>query len=156
MKKIILLTLAAVVFTNGIVFAAGSKLMDIRNKFLVESQEIKGLLPQTKDVILVNSMWCSGAMTISQLDAYFSELGIFNTIKKKEIAGTAIDFLVNWLREIKETNDLNIQSLGSITQNIEPNTKLHLETLKGYYADLNGRIEKEFVKLNALRRVWAH
>jgi hypothetical protein len=154
MKKIILLTLASVVLSSGIVFAAGNKLMDIRNKLLVESQEIRDLSLQTKDVILVNSMWNSSAMAISQLDAYFSELGIFNTIKKEEVTGTAINFLINWLKEIKETNDVNIKSLSSITQNIEPQTKLHLERLKGYYADMNDRIEKEFVKLDALKKVW--
>ncbi|MBI3602071.1 MAG: hypothetical protein HY209_04185 [Candidatus Omnitrophica bacterium] len=154
MKKIILLTLASAIFTSGIVFAAENKLMDIRNKVLVESQEIKALLIKTKDVILVNSMWDSCVMAISQLDAYFSQLGIFNTIRKEEVTDTAINFLVNWLKEIKKTNDLNIESLSSVTQNIEAKTKLSLEKLKGYYADLNGQIDEEFAKLAALRKAW--
>jgi hypothetical protein len=154
MKKLIILTIAAAVLTSGIVFAADNKLTDIRGKILVESQDIRGLLLKTKDVILVNGMWNSCVMSISQLDAYFSQLGIFNTIRKEELTDSAINFLANWLKEIKKTDDLNIESLSSVTQKIEGKTKLHLENLKGDYAQLNSLIDEELVKLDALRKAW--
>jgi hypothetical protein len=156
MKKIILFTLAAVILTSGKVFATENKLMEIRDKILVESQDIKGLLVKTKDVILVSSMWDSCVLAISQLDSYFSQLGIFNTIKKDELTDTSIHFLSNWLKQMKKTNDLNIESLGAVNQKIEGVTKLHLERLKGYYIDLNVQIDEEFVMLGALKKAWVH
>ena len=152
MKRIACMALALAVVVSGIAFAAETnKLMDIRNKILVESQEVRSLLTKTKDVILVNSLWDSCVMAISQLDAYFSQLGIFNTIKKGEVTDTAIGFLVNWLSQIKRTNDLNIQSLSSVTQKVEAKTKLSVEKLKGYYAELNKQLDEELAKLAVLK-----
>lgn len=134
------------------VYAQDSELMNIRNKILVESQELKTVLSNTKDIILVSSMWDSCVLTVTQLDAYFHQLGIFETIKKEDVTTTAIDYLERWLKSIKNTNDLNIKSLSSVTQDIEPKTKLHLERLGGYFFDLNTKIDQELSKLAALKQ----
>lgn len=151
MKKVQLLTLALIVGLSLNVYAQASGLMDIRNKVFAESQEIKVLLSDTKDVILVSSMWDSCILTVSQLDAYFSQLGIFNTIRKENVTPAAIDFLEQWLNGVKNTNDLNIKSLNAVTQDIQGRTKLHLERLTGYFTELNTQVDQELAKLAALK-----
>lgn len=151
MEKTMVMVLALVAGLSFNAHAQATGLMDIRNKILTESQELKTILVDTKDIVLVSSLWDSCVLTISQLDAYFSQLGIFNTIKKEDVTSTAIDFLERWLNGIKNTNDVNIKSLYAVTQDIEPRTKLHLERLSGYFFDLNTEIEQELAKLTALK-----
>lgn len=154
MKKTLLIVLALVagLSFNAYAQATATGLMEVRNKVLKESQEVKALLPDTKDVILVSSLVDSCILTVSQLDAYFSQLGIFNTIKKDDVTPIAVNFLEQWLNNIKSTNDLNIKSLNAVTQNIQAKTKLHLERLTGYFADLNVQIEQELAQLAALKK----
>lgn len=154
MKKTLLIVLALVAGLgfNAHAQATATGLMEVRNKVLKESQEVKALLPDTKDVILVSSLVDSCILTVSQLDAYFSQLGIFNTIKKDDVTPVAVNFLEQWLNNIKSTNDLNIKSLNAVTQNIQAKTKLHLERLTGYFADLNAQIEQELAQLAALKQ----
>ncbi len=152
MKRTLLIVLALVAGLSLSAHAQATGLMDIRNKVLKESQEIKALLANTKDVILVSSMVDSCILTTSQLDAYFSQLGIFNTIKKGDVTPAAINFLEQWLNNIKSTNDLNIKSLNAVTQNIQAKTKLHLERLTGYFTDLNTQIDQELAQLAALKQ----
>jgi hypothetical protein len=152
MKKTMVMILALVAGLSFNAHAQATGLMDIRDKVLKESQEIKALFSDTKDVILVSSMVDSCILTVSQLDAYFSQLGIFNTIKKDDVTPAAINFLEQWLNGIKNTNDLNIKSLNAVTQNIQAKTKLHLERLTGYFTDLNMQIDQELAKLAALKK----
>ena len=152
MKKTMVMILALVAGLSFNAHAQATGLMDIRDKALKESQEIKALFSDTKDVILVSSMVDSCILTTSQLDAYFSQLGIFNTIKKDDVTPAAINFLEQWLNGIKNTNDLNIKSLNAVTQNIQAKTKLHLERLTGYFTDLNMQIDQELAKLAALKK----
>ena len=151
MKKIVFIVLALVILLGKTVFALETRFMNIRSKILIESQEIKSLLADTKDIILVNSMWDSCAMAISQLDAYFSLVGIFNTIKKEDASDAALDFLVKWLNGMKNTNNVNINSLNSVTQKLQAQTQLRLEKLKGYFAELNQQIDAELKKLSAFK-----
>ncbi len=154
MKKtlLIIFVLIAGLGLNAHAQATAAGLMEVRDKVLKESQEIKALFSDTKDVILVSSMVDSCILTTSQLDAYFSQLGIFNTIKKDDVSPDAINFLEQWLNNIKSTNDLNIKSLSAVTQNIQAKTKLHLERLTGYFTDLNAQIEQELAQLAALKK----
>ncbi|MBI5024768.1 MAG: hypothetical protein HZC18_07215 [Candidatus Omnitrophica bacterium] len=152
MKKTMMMILALVAGLSFNAYAQATGLMDIRSKLLTESQKVKALFPDTKDVILVSSMVDSCILTASQLDAYFSQLGIFNTIKKDDVTPAAINFLEQWLNGIKNTNDLNIKSLSAVTQNIQAKTKLHLERLTGYFTDLNTQIDQELAKLAALKK----
>ena len=153
MKKTLLIIFALIagLGLNAHAQATATGLMDIRDKVLKESREIKALFSDTKDVILVSSMVDSCILTTSQLDAYFSQLGIFNTIKKDDVTPAAVNFLEQWLNGIKNTNDLNIKSLSAVTQNIQAKTKLHLERLTGYFTDLNTQIDQELAQLAALK-----
>ncbi len=151
MKKTMMMILVLVAGLSFNAYAQATGLLDIRDKVLKESREIKALFSDTKDVILVSSMVDSCILTTSQLDAYFSQLGIFNTIKKDDVTPAAVNFLEQWLNGIKNTNDLNIKSLNAVTQNIQAKTKLHLERLTGYFTDLNAQIDLELAKLAALK-----
>ena len=152
MKRTLLIVLALAGVLSFNAYAQATGLLDIRDQVLTESREIRALLTDTTDVILVSSMVDSCILTISQLDAYFSQLGIFNTIKKDEVTPAAIHFLEQWLNGIKNTNDLNIKSLNAVTQNIQARTKLHLERLTGYFTDINTQIDQELAKLAALKK----
>lgn len=131
---------------------AAPTLLDTRNKILEESVAIKSLLSTSKDVYLINNMWDSCVLLMNQLDAYFSMLGIFNTIKRENQTQAAVDYLIKWLGEIRHSNELNIKSLSSISDTIDPATKTHLEVLKGYFSELNGYLDAEVNKITLLRK----
>ena len=152
MKKIVLIILIFGIFLNFNVYAAEIPLLDIRNKIFRECRDIQPLLRNSKDIIVVNSMWSSGIMTVSQLDAYFSMIGIFNTIKDEDLAEDPVIYLIKWLNEIKNTNELNIRSLDSITYKVEPATKTQIGKLKGYFSSLNNLIDSESARVSALQK----
>jgi len=123
----------------------------MRNRIFVKSQEIKALLANSKDVVLLNSMWDSCIMTITQLDAYFYMIGIFNTIKKEDLTDASVNYLINWLNEIKKTNELNIKSLNLVTKTLEPRARVHKEKLTSYFSELNKQINNELSRIPALK-----
>lgn len=152
MKKIFYLVFAVLVFFRLDAYAFDSKLLDIRTKILDESKEIKGLLANTKDVILISSLWDACILTTNQLDAYFSMLGIFNTINKKDYSVDAVNYLIDWLNAIKGSNDLNLTSLNSMPQIIEASTKTEMVVLKNYFNELNNQIAVDLNKLSVLKK----
>ncbi len=152
MKKTTLIILIFGIFLNFNAYAAEIPLLDMRNKIFRECRAIQPLLKNSKDIIVVNSMWSSGIMTVSQLDAYFSMVGIFNTIKDKDLTEDPAAYLIKWLDEIKKTNELNIKSLDSIAYKVEPSTKVHIERLRGHFNGLNNLIDGESAKVAALQR----
>jgi len=92
-------------------------------------------------------------MTMSQLDAYFSMLGIYNAVTNEDAAREAADYIYRWLNEIKRINELNIKSLKSVLQLNEPNINTHMDRLRIYYTDLNSRIDIERKKISILSSV---
>jgi hypothetical protein len=97
-------------------------------------------------------MWDSSIMCVSQTDAYFSMIGIFNTIKKESLTEVAVDYLTSWLTEIKRTNELNIKSLDGVTVTMDANTKPRIEKLKGYFKEMNGQINSELSKISSIKQ----
>jgi hypothetical protein len=152
MKKVSVIILVLFIFSGLNAYAADNPVVGMRNKIFEEAKQIKSLLAQTQDIVLVNSMWDSCIMTVSQLDAYFSLVGIFNTIKKDNITESAINYLVDWLKQIKMTAELNIKSLDAITNPLEAKTKAQMDTLKRNFTELNSRIDKELGKHSILLR----
>jgi hypothetical protein len=150
MKKTIFVTLTLVAFLNLSAHAFESQLLEMRNRFFQEAQEIKTLPVNPKNVVLVNSMWDSCLITMAQLDAYFSMLGIFNAVSEESASRQAAAYLISWLNEIKRINELNIRSLRSILQLKDPIINTHMEKLRIYYSDLNNRIDTELKKVSAL------
>ena len=138
--------------------ALETTLFDIRNEILRESNNIKSLIQGPKqaiirDVIVLNSMFDSCIMSSSQLDAYFAMLGIFNTIKDKDVNETSTKYLIDWLNEMKKANDMNITSLqGMSAQSLDSETKLHMDSLKTYFAELTKKIEGELNKISLIKK----
>jgi hypothetical protein len=151
MKKIIF-TLFLSLLLNSSAHAVDFKIFDMRNKIFEESKEIKILLPSSNDTIVLTSMFDSCLIAMSQLDAYFNMLGIFESIKQEDLSNTPIDFIINWLDEIKRSSDLNLKSMTNITQPLETKTKEHIEKLKYYFKELNKIADDELNKLNLLKK----
>lgn len=152
MRKIIFIILTFVIFSSFSVYALDTTLLDMRNQIFKESKELKSLLVNSKDIILVNTMWDSCIIAMTQLDAYFSMVGIFNTIKKEDVKEDAINYLASWLEEIKKTNELNIRSLNAVTLTLEPKIKAHIVKLKDYFGKLNNQINAELDKISLLKK----
>jgi hypothetical protein len=124
----------------------------MRNKIFEESKDLKSLLANSKDIILINSMWDSCIIAMSQLDAYFTMLGIFNTIKEENLKEEVINYLTSWLEGIKKTNELNIKSLDAVSVTLESKTKAHILRLKDYFGKLNDQINAELDKISLLKK----
>ena len=146
LRMAVALSLLAVTIA-GRAYAAQPTLLDMRNKIMVESAQVKDLLRTSKDVYLISSLWDSCLLSMSQLDAYFSMVGIFNTIPKDQAARDAVSYLEQWLREIRRTNELNIKSLSTIKDTIDPSTKIHMDAVKNIFTQLNNQLDMERNKL---------
>ena len=144
MKRVFFITLILIILGNFTIYGLGTDLLDMRNEIFQESKEIKPLLlTNSKDVILLNSMWDSCIMVIMQIDAYFSMIGIVNTIKEENLNEISVNYLIGWLNEIKKTNELNIRSLDSVPQEVAVSTRLRVQKLKVCLKELNELIAGE-------------
>ncbi len=153
MKKVLFIFLMLSIVLNCAVYAADNSLFTMRGRIFEESHKIKALLADSKDVVLVSSMWDSCVILLTQLDAYFSMLGIFNAIKDKELTQDPINYISNWLKGIRDTNELNIKSLNEVTVVNDEKTKPLIEILKAYFKDTNDNISAELKKFDALRKI---
>lgn len=152
MKKTALIMLTLVIFFSFNAYGAEIPLQNMRNKIFNECREIQPLLANSKDIIIVNSMWSSAVMTVSQLDAYFSMVGILNAVKDKELVEDPAVYLIKWLNEVRKTSELNIRSLDSISYKVEPSTKAAIKKLRDYFNGLNGLIDNESARISVLQR----
>ncbi len=128
------------------------ELVNIRSKFVEESQKLSDLLKGTKDVVLVNSMWDACILAVTQLDAYFAMAGIVNA-RNAQMSKEAVDYLISWLNRIKRTNNSNIESLSDTSQAIEAKTVVRMKRLKGYFTQMNDLIDKELNRINILKQL---
>ncbi len=153
MKKTILI-LFLFLFLNSSAWARAIdfKIFDMRNKIFEESKEIKEFFVRSQDSIVLASLFNACILSMSQLDAYFNMLGIFETIQDEDLSDMAVDFLVNWLREIKRTNELSLKSLTDIPQPLELKTQEHIARLKFYFRQLDSIADEELDKLSLIRR----
>jgi hypothetical protein len=151
MKKILFLALTLVLAWSCSAQALETTLIDMRSEILNNAQEIKTYFATTRDPVLLNSMWDSAVMAVSQLDAYFSMLGIFNTIKKENLEDSSINYLLNWLNQLKDTTDLNIKSLAAIKSTADARSKVFVSKLKNTFSDLETRIIKELQTVKQLQ-----
>jgi len=153
MKKIIFTVLVFIVLLSASGYCAdkGNAFIALREKIFAESKELKAFMMQTKDIVLVNSMWDSCIMTMTQLDAYFYLAGISNTIKKKDLSVSAVNYLSNWLNEIKKTTDLNMESLNSVSTTLTEETKVYIQKLNGYFGELKQQVSIELERILKLK-----
>lgn len=152
MKKIIFVLLASVLFSNTHAYAVETSLQDARNKIIGESETIKQSLADSKDPVLMNTMWDSCIMSVSQIDAYSHMLAIYNAITTEKAQRDALVYLMSWLSVTKNSINLNIKSLSNLTIPVEPKTKLHIEKLNELFVNLNHVIDTELNRIAALKK----
>jgi hypothetical protein len=151
MKKIISITLTLLLLLNLNAYALDSLLVNLRDRILEESRQIRDLLKDSKDVIILNAMWNSCNVTITQLAAYFFMIGIFNTIEQEDLTEETIVYLEKWLSEIEKVNTVNIKNLKSFSRQVDSRGRIHVEKLKMLYNDLNTTINSELKKISLIK-----
>lgn len=152
MKRIVTIILIAGFLLCPQVYALDTTLFDIRNEIFEESKQIKSSLSDTRDTVLLNSLWDSCIMSVNQLDAYIYMLRIFNTIRDKDVKKEAIDSLSSWLTEIKNTNNLTVVGLGNISKTIDARTRIYVEKIKTIFVKLNKQVDIELNKIATLKK----
>lgn len=133
-------------------YGSGDTLLDARERFVKESTEVKALIQASKDALVVNSMYDACVVTVTQLDAYFYMLGIFDTIPKEAVSQSAVDYLLQWLAGVKQANRVSVGSLDAIVYDVSVETAGHIKKMKEYYTDLNAKIDGEIDKLGIIGR----
>ncbi|MDD5466055.1 MAG: hypothetical protein PHP73_06950 [Candidatus Omnitrophica bacterium] len=149
MKKKISILLILLIFFSVSGYASQDRLPEMRNKISSESKEIKASFLKSRDIVLMSSMWDSCVMTMTQLDAYFYMVGIFDSVKSPD--EDTVNYLINWLKIIKSTSELNIRGLDSATQILEPKTKIYKERLEADFSELNKSIDSELSRVSMLK-----
>jgi len=151
MKKSILLILVLVLTWCTAAWALETNLISVRNDILKNAQEMKGYFTTSRDPLLLNSIWDSSVMAVSQLDAYFSMLGIVNTIKNEELTADGVKYLLNWLKQIQETTDMNIRGLEAIKTTTDARSKVFVLKLKDIFNGLKNKLDVEYVNMTKLQ-----
>jgi hypothetical protein len=151
MKKITGLVFVLCLFWGGVCSALDNPLVSMRTRFIQESNNIKLMLKNSRDVVLLTSLWDSCFIAASQLDAYFSLIGIFETIKPEDRTEAAINYLLNWLNDIKQTNASNIRSLNSVQAALDKTTNVIVRRMKINIYDLDKIIDTEINRLTVLK-----
>jgi len=155
MKKLVAVTVAVLVFLSAASagYALDTTLLTTRNKIFDESKLLRAQLATSQDVMLLSSLFDSCLLTTSQLDAYFTMLGIFNSIRREDISPVPLDHLTRWLVEIKTTNNLTIKNLeSSLGATIEPANQTTLEKFRDYFVKLNNQIDVDLAKIALMKK----
>lgn len=132
-------------------YCAENSVVSMRKRFLQESGNIKPLLKNSRDVVLLSTLWDSCFIVMTQLDAYVSMVGIIDTVKRQDLQESAVDYLVSWLGEVKNTNNAALASLNSVGSSLDQATIVVVKRMKGDFADLNKILEAETVRLIRLK-----
>ncbi|MCX5692480.1 MAG: hypothetical protein NTX47_02160 [Candidatus Omnitrophica bacterium] len=152
MKKIFYLIMILIILLYSNAYAMdNNQLLDLRNKLFDESKDIKALLRNSKNVVLLNNMWDACIVTMTQLDAYFFMMGIFDAVSKDKWNEEAVTYLELWLTKIKNTDEINLKSLKSFPSDLEAGTLRHAQKMEGYFTDLNDMIDESLNTISKLK-----
>lgn len=152
MRKIFyLITILIILLYSNACAMDNNQLLDMRNKFFDESKDIKALLRSSKNVVLLNNMWDACIVTMTQLDAYFFMMGIFDAVNKDKWNEEAVTYLELWLAKIKSTDEVNLKSLESFPPDLEAGVLRHAQKLEGYFTDLNDMIDESLSTISKLK-----
>lgn len=152
MKKKILTILVLAFFFNATAYALDTAMLDLRNRIFRQANEIKTILMQSGNSLLLNSMFDTCLIAVTQLDAYFSMLAIFESIDSRRLTQGTTDYLINWLEGMRNTNSLNIKNLDAIGPTKDPATDALALKLKSYFNEMNRRIDVELSKIDAIKK----
>ena len=146
MKKIAVIIIVLAVFINATscIFAQEKvTLFGMRLKIFETSKQIRPMLNNPKDALLANSAWDTCMLVMSQLDAYFSMLGILNTVEKEHLNEVMINYLIKWLKDLKDSSETNIKTLEDISSAKTKETIELMAKLKDNLIELNKIIDIE-------------
>jgi hypothetical protein len=150
MKRVILCFMIAVSCVVN-AYALDFKIVNMRGQIFDQSAQIKEMVtPKTRDGVLLTVMFDSCMLAVTQLDAYLSMLGIFETLSGPKGGEDAIKFIIAWLNSIKDSNNLSIQNMDSLMKS-EAKTKEQVKKLRAMFVSFNGIVDEELRKLNALK-----
>ena len=93
MKKKLLLTVMLLVFCTVTTYATDFRIFEVRNKLFQESKDMKELLPITKDQFAVLMLFNTATTVVSQIDAYFAMMGIFNAVRRQDLDKETVGYL---------------------------------------------------------------
>lgn len=152
MKKIFYLIMILIILLYSNAYAMdNNQLLDLRNKLFDESKDIKAILRNSKNAVLLNNMWDACIVTMTQLDAYFFMMGIFDAVSKDKWNEEAVTYLELWLTKIKNTDEINLKSLKSFPSDLEAGTLRHAQKMEGYFTDLNDMIDESLNTISKLK-----
>ena len=132
--------------------AIESKMFNLRGALFDQSKVIQKAIPTSKDIFILNTLFNTCILTISQVDAYFSMMDIFNSVRKDDLTASNVQTLTRWLSELKYANDMNLKSLGSFSVPVDPATTEYIGKLKSIYTELNKMVDAELNKVSILKK----
>lgn len=154
MKKVASILVVLMVFLMVSELSAfESELLSIHGRIFEESKLIKAVLSPSNEVLLVSSMYGYCVIAMTQLDAYFLMIGLFEELDEDEKTKKAINYLDEWLDIIRKASDANIGHLEAVSFSVDGRTAVRIASLKAVFGELNNLIAKEKTKLNVLLRV---
>lgn len=152
MKRIILIILMLNILCFNC-YAVDFAIFNLRNQIFSESKEIKSLISDSENPIVISSIWDTCTLIISEIDAYFSMLAIFNSVKKEVQTRAGTDYLLDWLRGVKKTNELNIRNIDNIELNtISVAERKLIDKIKDLFVQLQTVISEEISKVTIVKK----
>lgn len=152
MKKFIFITVVFIIFSGCRTYAVDTRLLNLRNSIFDASQELKPLIDNSRDAVVLVSLFDSCLLTVTQIDAYFHMLGVFESAKKEAQTADSFDFILSWLSTIKNTTDSNINNLDRPLRIFVPSTDINIDKLKVYYKELKTLIQNESNRVTAIQK----
>jgi|YelNatPaOPRAMG01_1025707.scaffolds.fasta_scaffold09586_7 hypothetical protein len=158
MKRSKFIKWVSILILGGILFSSNGycldvKLLDLREKLFAESVKIKeSINPKTQDFVLLSGLFDSCILAVTQIDAYFYLLGVFEFIRKEDLNKDCFNFLLSWLNTMKKTNDLNLKNLSTAGPIMEETTKDYILKIKSYFTELDKLLSQERNRINLLMR----
>ena len=147
-RKIFILLMFFIFMCQNCYVQGADTLFDIRNKIFEESKQLRPLLKKSKNAILLTNMWDTCIIVTTQLDAYFSMLGILNTVKDQNLTEVSVDYLIDWLNDVKTKNAISIKILEDTSVAREKIAKKHMKRLVVYFKELDQLLEDELEKID--------
>jgi hypothetical protein len=152
MKKIAAIFCSLLILGTSTAWAMDFQIFDMRNKILDESKSIKAIMPRSSDAVVLINLFDTCLITMTKLDAYFSMLTIFETIKNENLTPAAVDALSIWLNDFKRDNEINIRNFNGIAPQVSEDSRTHVIKTMGLFDSLNSKIDIEANKLNVILR----
>jgi len=152
MRKILIAITVFLYLLSGNASAQVQPTAQLRGKIYDEYKSLEAALQKTKDTALIFSLRDTCMITIVQLDAYITMIGMMDSVRDKGLNKGTIDYIVLWLNEMRRTNDLNIKNLA-LPREMQKDTQVHSENMMRYFNELRTYADTELRKLAKLQEL---